>query len=462
MNIDHFVARTNLPVAVEKAFAWHAREGTIDRLIPPWEGMLVVRRKGGISPGGSVELRGTVGLIPIRWHAEHGPMQPPVEFTDRQVSGPFSLWHHTHRFEPQNQDASVLEDRIDYRIPGGSIGRLLAGRFVQRQLQRMFQYRHATTASDLALHRRTPMSDSMKIAIAGASGLVGSTLAPLLTTGGHTVHRLVRKKPNPSAKEIGWNPTEGRLDPCDLEGIDAVIHLGGENIASGRWTQDKRKRIRDSRVNSTRLLAETLARMSHPPGIFLCASATGIYGDRGEELLTEETGVGKNFLANVCQEWEQVTQPAADAGIRVVNLRFGVVLSPRGGALKQMLPLFRLGLGGRLGSGNQYWSWIGIDDAIGAIYHVLGNSSLSGPVNLTAPEPVTNRQFTTLLAKVLHRPAIFPAPSSALRLALGPMADELLLASARVIPQRLQQTEYQFRNRDLESALRHLLGKHES
>ena len=305
------------------------------------------------------------------------------------------------------------------------------------------------------------MSDSMKIAVSGASGLVGSALVALLTTGGHTVHRLVRGKLNQSAKEIGWSPTERRLDPNDLEGIDAVIHLGGENIASGRWTKNKRKRIRDSRVDSTRLLAETLARMSHPPKVFLCASATGFYGDRGEEILTEEAAAGKNFLANVCQEWEQATQPAGDAGIRVANLRFGVVLTPRGGALKQMLPLFRLGLGGRLGSGNQVWSWIGIDDAIGAVYHALGNRSLSGPVNLTAPEPVTNRQFTTLLAKVLHRPAMLPAPSSALRMALGPMADELLLASARVVPQRLLQTEYEFRNRDLQSALRHLLGKHE-
>lgn len=461
MKTDRFVARTSLPVPVEKAFAWHASKGAIDRLVPPWENMHVVNRKGSIAPGGSVELRGTVGPIPIRWLAEHGPLQAPVEFSDRQVSGPFSSWHHTHRFEPQNEEASVLEDRIEYQIPGGSAGRLLAGRFVLRQLQRMFKYRHETTASDLALQRRTPMSDSMQIAVSGASGLVGSALVPLLTTGGHTVHRLVRGKPNLSAKEIGWNPAQGRLDPSNLEGIDAVIHLGGENIASGRWTQTKRKRIRDSRVDSTRLLAETLARMSHPPKVFLCASATGFYGDRGEELLTEETGPGENFLANVCQQWEQATQPAGDAGIRVANLRFGVVLTPRGGALKQMLPLFRLGLGGRLGSGKQYWSWIGIDDAIGAIYHVLGNSSLSGPINLTAPEPVTNRQFATLLAKILHRPAILPAPSSALRMALGSMADELLLASTRVIPQRLLQTEYEFRNRDLESVLRHLLGRHE-
>lgn len=297
------------------------------------------------------------------------------------------------------------------------------------------------------------------IAISGASGLVGQSLVPLLTAAGYSVRRLVRSEPNPSAGEIGWDPVGGHLSPTDLEGVDAVIHLAGESIASGRWNQNKRRRIRDSRVMSTRLLAQTLAHMTSPPSVLLCASATGYYGDRGEELLTEKAGPGQSFLAKVCQEWEEAAEPAREAGIRVANLRFGVVLSQQGGALQQMLPLFRLGLGGRLGSGKQYWSWIGIEDAIGAIDHVLANESLSGPVNMTTPNPVTNREFTSCLAKVLRRPAILPAPSAALRVALGPMADELLLASARVTPEQLLQSGYEFRNKDLESALRHLLGK---
>lgn len=461
MKTERFVARTELPTAVVDAFAWHAREGALDRLIPPWDDVRVVRREGGIAPGASVELRGRVGPLPIRWIAEHGPMRTPREFTDRQVSGPFSSWVHTHRFESCDRDECVLEDRIEYRLPGGAAGRLLAGRFVRRQLERMFQYRHAITSSDLALHGRIAMTDAMTVAVSGGSGLVGRSLIPLLTTGGHSVRRLVRGEPDRSKHEVGWDPVKGKLDPADLEGVDAVIHLGGESIASGRWNENKRKRIRDSRVESTRLLAETLAGMATPPKVFLCASATGFYGYRGVETLTENSGPGQGFLSEVCREWEEAAAPACDAGIRVANLRFGVVLSPKGGALRQMLPLFRLGLGGRLGAGRQYWSWIAIDDAIGAAYHALVNDSLTGPINVTTPQPVTNREFTKTLAKVLRRPAIFPAPSAALRVALGPMADELLLASAKVNPEQLLQSGYEFRNADLESALRHLLGKHE-
>lgn len=299
------------------------------------------------------------------------------------------------------------------------------------------------------------------IAVSGASGLVGSSLVSRLTTSGYRVCRLVRGEPNKSADEIGWDPVRNHLAPEDLEGIDTVIHLGGESIASGRWNERKRKRIRDSRVKSTGLLAQTLAQMSDPPKAFLCASATGYYGNRGEELLTEEAGPGQSFLAEVCQEWESATEPARDAGIRVANLRFGIVLSPKGGALQQMLPLFRFGLGGRLGSGNQYWSWIGIDDAIGAMNHVLANESLSGPVNMTVPKPVSNREFTNCLAKVLRRPAVLPAPATALRVALGPMADELLLASTRVVPEQLLRTGYEFKTLDLEATLRCFLGKNE-
>ena len=306
------------------------------------------------------------------------------------------------------------------------------------------------------------MAESLMIAVSGASGLVGSALIPLLTTNGHVVRRMVRSEPDHSLNEIGWDPAGGHLDSTGLEGVDAVIHLGGESIASGRWNAAKRKRIRDSRIGSTHLLAQTMANMVRPPRVLLCASATGFYGDRGEESLTEKAGPGQSFLARVCREWEEMTLPAREAGIRVANLRFGVVLSPNGGALQQMLPLFRLGLGGRLGAGNQYWSWIGIDDAIGAVDHALANQDLAGPVNVTTPEPVTNRQFTAILAKVLRRPAVLPAPSAALRFALGLMADELLLASARVIPEQLLGSGYEFRNRDLESALRHLLEKHES
>lgn len=299
----------------------------------------------------------------------------------------------------------------------------------------------------------------MRIAITGSTGLVGSALVPFLTTGGHQVQRIVRGKP--SDGECQWDPNAGTIDAASLEGVDAVVHLAGENIAGGRWTAARKQRIRDSRVLGTRLLAETLARLRQPPRVLVSASAIGFYGDRGDEQLDESSAAGSGFLVEVAQQWEQATQPAADAGIRVVNARFGVILSPLGGALKTMLPPFRLGLGGVIGSGQQYMSWIGLDDAVGALHFALMTDQLRGPVNVVAPEPLTNREFTRTLGKVLHRPTIFPVPAPLARLGLGEMADHLLLCSVRVYPRRLQEQAYAFRNPDLEGALRHLLGRPE-
>lgn len=296
----------------------------------------------------------------------------------------------------------------------------------------------------------------MKIGVSGSTGLVGSALVPFLTTSGHQVVRLVRSKPNPG--EVYWSPGEGRLDASGLEGLEAVVHLAGENI-TGRWTPAKKARIRESRVQGTQLLAGTLAELPQPPKVLVCASAIGYYGDRGEEVLQEASPPGSNFLAEVCQAWEAASQPAAQKGIRVVSLRIGVVLSPRGGALGQMLLPFKLGVGGKIGSGRQYMSWIAIDDLVGVIHHALTTDSLQGPVNTVAPQAVTNLEFTKTLGRVLGRPTLFPLPAFAARWAFGQMADELLLASARVEPARLKASGYVFRTPDLEGALRHLLGK---
>ena len=295
----------------------------------------------------------------------------------------------------------------------------------------------------------------MHIAVTGSSGLVGAALVSFLTAGGHRVIRLVRKPP--SGDDVQWDPTEGVRDLSRLEGVDAVIHLAGDNIAAGRWTPQRKDEIRRSRVEGARRLSESLAKLSQRPKALVSASAIGFYGDRGDEILTEDSALGMDFLAQVCQEWEAATEPAARAGIRVVRLRFGMILSPMGGALRKMLLPFRLGAGGRMGSGAQYVSWIAIDDAIGAIHHAVGAESLHGPVNAVSPAPVTNAEFTRVLARVLSRPAIFPMPAFAARLAFGEMADALLLASARVMPTRLQASGYRFRFPELEGALRHLL-----
>ncbi|MFQ5865180.1 MAG: TIGR01777 family oxidoreductase [bacterium] len=298
----------------------------------------------------------------------------------------------------------------------------------------------------------------MKIFVTGSTGLVGSALVPFLTTAGHEVIRLVRSEPKGAKGEIFWDPYAETVDKKQLEGADAVVHLAGENIAS-RWTDKKKEKIRHSRVKTTRFLSKTLGGLENPPEALVCPSAIGYYGDRNEELLKEDSKAGTGFLAEVCQQWETATEPAVKKGIRVVNLRLGLVLSPEGGALGKMLFPFKMGAGGLIGSGQQYWSWIAMDDVVGAIHHAIVTESLKGPVNAVAPNPVSNREFTKTLGRVLSRPTLFPMPAFAARLAFGEMADALLLASARVEPAKLKDSGYEFRQPELENALRHLLGK---
>ncbi len=297
----------------------------------------------------------------------------------------------------------------------------------------------------------------MKILLSGSSGLVAKALTPQLLRRGDLVSKLVRV-PSKNPDEIYWDPEKGAINAQSLEGFDAVVHLAGESIAGARWSEAQKKKIRDSRVNGTQLLSETLAKLSRPPKIFLCASAIGFYGDRGAEILTEDSSIGSLFLSKICKEWESAAQPAAKNGVRVVNLRFGIILSAQGGALAKMLFPFRMGLGGVIGSGKQYMSWISIDDAVGAITHVMNTESVRGPVNVTAPAPVTNLEFTKTLGKVLRRPTIFPMPAFAARLAFGEMADELLLAGAKVESAKLKSSGYVFQHPSLESALKELLS----
>ena len=297
-----------------------------------------------------------------------------------------------------------------------------------------------------------------RILISGASGLIGSALTSAFRQRGDDVTALVRRATR-GGSEREWHP-ETTISPEIISGFDAVIHLSGESVA-GRWNEAKKRRIRDSRVMTTQNLTRALVAAEKKPAVFVCASAIGYYGNRGDEELTESSAAGRGFFPNSCREWEAATGPAQEAGIRVANLRIGIVLSRTGGALRQMLLPFRLGLGGRIGSGRQWWSWIHISDFVCAVLHILpaaSSTSLSGAINMTTPNPVTNAEFTESLVRALHRPAVFPMPTFAARLVFGEFADEGLLASARVVPEKLQASGFQFKFPELAGALADLLA----
>ena len=463
MGLEVFRKTSRLPEPAERVYAWHARPGALERLTPGWERVELVERRGGIGDGDRTVLRLGLGPLGMRWVAEHRDNVHGRQFRDVQVEGPFARWEHTHRFDPVEAGGSVVEDRIEYALPLEPVSDWLAAGSVRERLDRSFAFRHRVLARDLALHRRYDLGGTRTFVVSGAGGGIGSALCALLSTGGHEPVALSRNSsPRPDAvarRTVGWRPADGEIDAAGLEGADFVVHLAGESIASGRWDDETKRRIRSSRVQGTRLLAQALARLERKPEAMICASAIGWYGDRGDDLLDETAGPGDDFLAGVCRDWEAAAEPARAAGIRVVHLRFGVVLWPAHGALERLLVPFRLGVGGPAGDGRQFWSWVSLDDTIGAILHAAATPDLEGPVNVTAPRPVRNRAFARTLGRVLGRPSLVPAPASALRLALGEMADALLLASARVRPAKLEASGYEFLDPELEAALGHMLGR---
>jgi len=454
-----FKKKSRIKAPVRDVFAWHTRHGAIERLSPPFDPIKVLERTGGIHPGDKVVLRMKAGPIPYKWHAEHTDFEENRLFRDRQVHGPFKEWNHTHVFEPDGEQACFLEDLIEFSPPFSSFGNFLLSAHVQKKLARIFTYRHTTTQSDIKHHLRFKNQPRKTILISGASGLIGSTIIPFLTTGGHQVIRLVRKQHPSGNDEICWDPEAGVLEPKALNRMDAVIHLSGENIGQNRWTKKKKKKIINSRVKSTNLLANAIASLENPPDVFICASATGFYGNRGYNLMSESDHAGDDFISRVCTEWEKSAAPAVHKGIRTVFMRIGVVLTPQGGALARLMLPSQLCLGGKIGSGLQYVSWISIEDVVGAMYHILMNPAIHGPVNLVSPNPVSNLEMVQALGQVLNRPSIVPIPALLIRLLFGEMGEEILLSSTRVTPEKLLDTGYSFRYPELKGALLHLLGK---
>lgn len=459
-----FVRKLTLPVSAAEAFAWHERPGALQRLLPPWEQARLVSRTGGVENGAEAVLETKIGPIKLKWLARHHDYIAGQQFCDTQVSGPFASWEHQHLFSDGTDKGSLLEDRIEYALPAQPMSSIFGGGYVENKLDRMFAYRHRQTRDDLAHHARYHDQPRQTVAITGASGMVGGTLSALLTTGGHAAIPLAREgsksASSSSAKQQStWNSSSGAVHLASDLAVDTFVHLAGENIGGSRWTKAVKEKIRDSRILGTRRLCEAITKLPTVPKTLVCASAIGYYGDRGEELLDETSSLGKGFLAEVCHDWELATAPARDAGIRVVNARFGVILSPTGGALSKMLTPFNMGGGGVVGSGKQYWSWVSLDEVAAALHHCIMTSSLTGPVNIVAPTAVTNLEFTKTLGRVLSRPTIFPLPATVARVVLGEMADELLLASQRVVPAKLVASGYQFRHEYLETALRHMLGR---
>ena len=504
--------RTTVPL--EALFSWHERPGALERLTPPWMTLRNIKKRGGIETGARVSMKMGPAASPIPifmpMAAEHVGYEKNRFFMDMLVKGPFSKWEHTHLFSTDPTGGGQLEDRVHYALPFHLPKPWIP--MVEKELNRLFTYRHRVMCEDLARHypfygnaqrnrtaskkievspthgadasltngrKETPLT----IVISGASGPVGQALIPFLTTGGHRVIQLVRRAPQ-NHDEIQWNPYQGTLDltlppsfrnhPLNAskqytmdaaqntsEKIDVVINLNGYHIGSGRWTKKTKEIIIESRNRSTALLSEKIRALPPKlrPELFISASATGFYGECGADCVDENSCSGDLFISQVCEDWEACAKGVEDAGIRTVFARMGVVLTPAGGALERLLPLFLMGLGAKIGSGEQYMSWISMDDLVYALHHIMGNQKISGAVNLVSPNPVTNLEFTQTLGQVLSRPTPFTIPSALIRLIWGKMGDEVLLASTRVHPDQLDTSNFRFSYPTLDETLRHILGR---
>jgi hypothetical protein len=458
----HITYRTELEEPTpDEVFAWHERPGALERLLPPWADARVEERRGGIQDGGQVTLRVRWGPASLRWVLGHRGFERGRQFRDEQVEGPFERWTHTHRFLPRPGGGTIVEDDVDVELPFGAAGAALGPSTLRSELNRLFAFRHRRLRTDLARHAEDAASARLKVAITGASGFIGSNLASFLTTGGHRVLRGVRNREDVGDDAFFWDPSTGDIDREVLRTADAVVHLAGEPIAGGRWTNARKKAILQSRIDGTGLIARTLAELGNGPRVLVSMSGVNYYGDRGEERLDESSTTGRGFLAEVSRAWEAAVRPAERADLRVVRLRAGVVLSPAGGALGKMLLPFKVGLGGRLGTGRQYLSWIDLDDMVALIVHCLRTPSLSGPVNATSPNPVTNDTFTSALGRVLGRPTIVPVPAFAVKAIFGELGEEALLQGQRALPRKAGASGFRFFYEGVEESLRFQLGRAE-
>ena len=452
-----FTRTTLIPDATAaELFAWHTAPGALSRLLPPTAGVRIVR-SAPLTEGSEVELSVPIaGPIRQRWLARHSAVTAPSGFVDEEVSGPFPAWRHEHRFADVPGGAQ-LTDVVTYTAPGGPLAGAVDALMVGGDLHRTFAWRHARTQRDLARHRAFASVPRATVGITGATGLVAGELIPFLTTAGHQVRPFTRRG-GAAADPIAWDPTRGTIDDAALAACDTVVHLAGASVAK-RWTPAYQDEIRTSRIAGTRLIAEAVARQAGRIKTLIIASGVNIYPSGEVELGEDAPTTGSGFLAQVVRDWEAAAAPAVAAGVRVVHLRIGMVLSPQGGGLAQLLTPAKFGLGGPVAGGRQYISWIDLDDLVGLIGQAILDPSLSGVVNAVAPQAVRQGDFAAILGRVLHRPALAPFPGFAVRLLFGQMGEELLLPSIRVVPSRALAAGFRFSSPDLESALRFQLAR---
>ncbi|MDQ8186917.1 TIGR01777 family oxidoreductase [Pelagicoccus sp. SDUM812002] len=427
-----------MPCSAQELFDWHGSPGAFGRLAPPWQYMEVLREDPGLTEGKRIELKMGTPLGKREWHARHTQCELGKSFTDVQEKGPFKSWTHRHVFEPRGLGESDLVDSIEYEMPIGEIGDSI----VSGQLKKSFAFRHWITRRDLELKRALPDFRTLKVAITGGSGFLGTQLKHLLGAQGHEVFVVTRSKDSDS--DIRWDPAEGEIELSRLEGLDAIVHLAGESLTSGRWSEERKKRLWSSRVDTTDFLVDAIGRLERPPSVLLSGSGIGIYGSDPEKIFTEEAARGEGFLAELCEAWEAAASRAETVDTRVCFLRTGVVIDPRGGALEKMLPAFKFGAGGPLGDGQQWFPWVALEDWIGAVNWLLLARGAKGPVNLVAPGVVRQKEFARILGKALSRPSFLPAPKFALRTLLGEMADAALLSSIHAKPNQLETLGYPF------------------
>ena len=442
---------------------WYNSLGAFRRIMPEWEGIRPMNA-GRLVDDDETVFKVGLGPIRMKWIAKHHSVVPGESFADRMMKGPFGAWNHVHEFTTVSDDVTMISDNVEYRLPLHLLTGWTAGFTVLPRMRQMFKYRSTRVTNDLKQIQATSELPRQKVLVSGSTGMIGLQLCAFLETAGHEVHRLLRvstKLPPDvnSTQVVRWNDRTGEIIEGDMNGFDTIIHLAGAGIGDKRWSKKRKRLIRDSRVIPTENLAKLISKLDSPPKALMCGSAIGFYGERGTEVLDESSSSGNGFLAEICGEWENASKAAEDAGIRVLHLRTGIVVSPLGGALAKLLLPAKLGAGGPVGGGKQMQSWISLDDEVYAIHHLMMNESCSGAFNLTAPNPVNQKQFARVLGRVLRRPGFMPLPGFVIKILFGEMGKKLVLEGQDVRPSRLVDSGYEFTYSDLEMCFRNCLGK---